>query len=63
MRNIPSLRRVGIWADDVFGYGKPKDNQKWWLDIERVNGIMQVPQRNKSNKIIIAPIITSKDDR
>jgi hypothetical protein len=28
MRNIPSLQRVGIWADDDFGYSKPDDNQK-----------------------------------
>jgi hypothetical protein len=55
MRNIPSLRRAGIWADDVFGYGKPNDNQKWWLDLERVNGVLQVPQRDKSNKIFIEP--------
>jgi len=27
------------------------DNQKWWLDLERVNGALQVPQRSKSNKI------------
>jgi hypothetical protein len=55
MRKIPSLRRLGIWADDVFGYGKPNDNQKWWLDLERVNGVLQVPRRSKSGKLFIEP--------
>jgi hypothetical protein len=53
MRNIPPLRRAGIWADDVFGYGQPNDDSKWWLDIERVNGILQEPRRSKSGKLFI----------
>jgi reductive dehalogenase len=51
MRNISPLRRAGIWADDVFGYGKPNENQKWWLDLEQVDGVLQVPQRSKSNNL------------
>jgi len=55
MRNIPPLRRAGICADDVFGYGKPNDDLKWWLDLERVNGILQEPRRSKSSKLFIEP--------
>ena len=55
MRNISPLRRAGIWADDLFGYGKPNENQKWWLDLEQVDGVLQVPQRSKSNNLFMDP--------
>lgn len=55
MRHMPPLRKAGIWADDVFGYGKPKDSQKWWLDLERVNGVLEVPRHSKSSKLFIEP--------
>jgi len=50
MRNLPPLRRLGIWADDLFGYGRPDDKQKWWLDLEQVNGAYQEPRRNGFDK-------------
>ncbi len=27
-----------IWADDVFGYGKPHYKKKWWFDLEDIDG-------------------------
>ncbi|MCP4691191.1 MAG: reductive dehalogenase, partial [Desulfobacterales bacterium] len=45
MRNAPFTRRLGIWADDLMGYGKPKPDQKWWLDLERVNGVLHPPRK------------------
>jgi len=28
MRKLPALRKIGVRADDLFGYGKPNDAQK-----------------------------------
>jgi hypothetical protein len=55
MRKFPALRKIGIWADDLFGYGKPNYTQKWWLDLERVNGVLQVPTKEKGKKLYIQP--------
>ncbi|MDP2644301.1 MAG: 4Fe-4S double cluster binding domain-containing protein [Desulfobacterales bacterium] len=33
MRNIPSLRNFAVWADDIMGYGRPKPEKQWWLDL------------------------------
>ena len=55
MRKFPALRKIGIWADDLFGYGKPNYDQKWWLDLERVNGVLQVPTKEKGKQLYIQP--------
>jgi len=44
MRKIPYMRRFGVWGDDLLGYGKPDYSRKWWLDLETVDGIVQVPR-------------------
>lgn len=43
MRNIPVARRFAIWGDDLLGYGQPKLENKWWLDLEDVDGVLRVP--------------------
>jgi reductive dehalogenase len=50
MRNIPLARRFAIWGDDLMGYGKPKLENKWWLDLEDVDGVLQVPARAGNRK-------------
>lgn len=45
MRNFPFARRFAVWADDLMGYGRPHPEDKWWLDLEDVDGILQVPAR------------------
>jgi reductive dehalogenase len=45
MRNIPLVRRFAIWGDDLMGYGKPKPKNKWWFDLEEVDGILRIPHR------------------
>lgn len=55
MRKFPALRKIGIWADELLGYGKPNDMQKWWLDLERVNGVLQVPTPKKGKEMYIQP--------
>jgi reductive dehalogenase len=55
MRKFPSLRKLGIWADDVLGYGKPDYSQKWWLDLERVNGETQTPRKRSKKALYFEP--------
>jgi reductive dehalogenase len=45
MRKIPLARNLAILGDDLFGYGKPDQRKKWWLDLEdaKGDGILQVP--------------------
>jgi reductive dehalogenase len=52
MRNVPAARNFGIWADDLLGYGKPNPSQKWWLDLEDVNGALQIPTTSTNQGII-----------
>lgn len=46
MRNVKFARRFGVWGDDLMGYGKPDDKNKWWLDLEDKNGdgILSIPK-------------------
>jgi hypothetical protein len=43
MRNIPPARRFAVWGDELLGYDKPKLENKWWIDLEDVEGTLQVP--------------------
>ncbi|MBW2064488.1 MAG: reductive dehalogenase [Deltaproteobacteria bacterium] len=43
MRHVPPARRIGIWGDDIMGYGKPDPRRKWWLDLELVDGHLRIP--------------------
>jgi reductive dehalogenase len=38
VRRIPAARCSVIKADDLFGYGRPKTDRKWWLDLENIDG-------------------------
>jgi reductive dehalogenase len=50
MRNSALARSLAIWGDDFLGYGKPDYSQKWWFDLEDVNGdgILSAPANKKS---------------
>jgi reductive dehalogenase len=43
VRHSSLARSLANWADDFMGYGKPKQENKWWFDLEVVNGILQIP--------------------
>lgn len=50
MKHVPLARRFGVWGDDLMGYGKPKPKWQWWMDLEKVNGELQVLKlRDKGN--------------
>jgi len=36
-------RSFAIWGDDLFGYGKARPENKWWFDLEDVDGVLQIP--------------------
>jgi reductive dehalogenase len=43
VRHSALARSIAISADDLMGYGKPKPENKWWFDLEDVDGILQIP--------------------
>jgi 3-chloro-4-hydroxyphenylacetate reductive dehalogenase len=43
VRHSSTARSLAVWTDDLFGYGKPHPDRKWWLDLEDVEGVLQVP--------------------
>ena len=44
MRHSALARSLAIKFDDLLGYGKPHYEDKWWLDLEEVDGIIDVPR-------------------
>ena len=47
MRNIPVARRLGVWGDDLLGYGQVEEEYKWWYDLEEVDGTIQIPPKSR----------------
>jgi reductive dehalogenase len=43
MRKFPLARGFAVKADDMMGYGKPKAEEKWWLDLEISEGKWNIP--------------------
>ena len=43
MRNIPVARNFAVWGDELFGYNQPNLKNRWWLDLEDVDGELVVP--------------------
>jgi len=37
--------RFSVWMDDLLGYGKQDVRDKWWYDLEEIEGVFQVPQK------------------
>jgi len=52
MRNMGPARKFGVWGDDLLGYGKPDDTNKWWFDLEDKNGdgVLSIPKSRKKTK-------------
>ncbi len=43
MRHFPFARRYAVWGDELLGYDNPKLENKWWLDLEIVDGAFKIP--------------------
>jgi epoxyqueuosine reductase QueG len=43
VRHSSLARRISIRTDDLFGYGRPSPEKKWWIDLEEVDGRLQIP--------------------
>ena len=49
--NTPRLNKLIIKMDDVFGYGQQNTRDKWWFDLEEVDGTLQIPEgKNREYK-------------
>jgi reductive dehalogenase len=44
-RHSSLARSVAVRADDFFRYGKPNPQNKWWFDLEEVDGVLQIPPK------------------
>ena len=49
MRHIPAARRLAIWGDDLLGYGKPQYEEKWWFDLEDMDGVIRIPDASQDS--------------
>lgn len=49
MRNLPFTRNFAVWADDLIGYGKADYKNKWWFDLELVDGFYRIPGESKGS--------------
>ena len=45
-RHSSLARSVAVRADDLFGYGKPNPENRWWFDLEEVDGVLQIPKNS-----------------
>jgi len=43
--HTPWLDKFLIKMDSIWGYGKQHKENKWWFDLEEVNGVLQIPRR------------------
>jgi reductive dehalogenase len=43
VRHSSLTRSIAVRADDFLGYGKPKPENQWWLDLEDADGLLQIP--------------------
>jgi ferredoxin len=53
VRHSGLARSVATWADDFLGYGKARPENKWWFDLEDVDGMLQIPtvKRKEENQV------------
>jgi len=43
IRHTPFLDKPIIKMDDIWGYGKQDKKDKWWFDLEEVDGVIKIP--------------------
>lgn len=45
VERLTLTHRFSVWMDDLLGYGKQDMRDKWWYDLEEMDGIFQVPEK------------------
>jgi 3-chloro-4-hydroxyphenylacetate reductive dehalogenase len=45
IKNAPLTNSFIIWMDNVIGYSKPDQRDRWWFDLENVDGSYQKPRK------------------
>ena len=50
VRHSSLARRFAVWGDDLLGYGGPKPENKWWFDLEDVDGVLRIPPDSIKNE-------------
>jgi hypothetical protein len=47
VRNIPVIDRFLVKMDNLFGYGEPDHDKKWWFDLEFIEDAYKNPDDKK----------------
>jgi len=47
VRQAPLLDRLVVKMDDIWGYGKQDSYDKWWFDLEYLDGVLSIPRSKK----------------
>ena len=48
VKRTPSLDSLMIMMDDIWGYGKQVKKDKWWFDLEDIDGKLQIPRKSQN---------------
>jgi len=50
VKHTPSLDKLIIKMDDIWGYGKQVKKDKWWFDLEDIDGKIQIPRKSPAQR-------------
>ncbi len=50
VKHTPSLDKLIIKMDDICGYGKQVKKDKWWFDLEDIDGKLQIPRKSPAQR-------------
>jgi len=50
VKHTPSLDKLIIKMDDIWGYGKQVKRDKWWFDLEDIDGKLQIPRKSPAQR-------------
>jgi len=55
VQHTPLLNKLIVKMDNVWGYGKQDKRDKWWFDLENVNGVLQIPRDTPDSGFMSEP--------
>lgn len=50
VKHTPSLDKLIIKMDDIWGYGKQVKKDKWWFDLEDIDAKLQIPRKSPAQR-------------